>query len=73
MKCAGCGLQRGKPVSERNGDRARFQKDRKRKLLRRQRVRAVVMGRRKQVAEHATAAAASLAMQDEGGPTRTGQ
>ena len=60
-------------MSERNGDRARFQKDRKRKLLRRQRVRAVVMGRRKQVAEQATAAAASLAMQDEGGPTRTGQ
>jgi hypothetical protein len=31
-------------MSERNGDKARFQKNRKRKLLHRQRVRALVAG-----------------------------
>jgi hypothetical protein len=29
-------------MSQRNGDRARFQKDRKRKMLRRQRIQALV-------------------------------
>jgi hypothetical protein len=33
-------------MSERNGDRARFQKDRKRKLRHRQRIQAFVKGRR---------------------------
>jgi len=31
----------GGPMSARNGDRARFQKDRKRKMLRRQRLQAL--------------------------------
>ena len=31
----------GGPMSARNGDRARFQKDRKRKMLRRQRIQAL--------------------------------
>ena len=35
-------------MSERNGDRARFQKDRKRKMRRRQRVQELVKARRPQ-------------------------
>jgi hypothetical protein len=41
-------------------------------MLRRQRVRAMVAGLGRQAAEQAAAAAASLAMPDEGGPKRTG-
>jgi hypothetical protein len=35
-------VNNGKPMSKRNGDRARFQKDRKRKMLRRQRIQELV-------------------------------
>jgi hypothetical protein len=37
-------------MSRRNGDRARFQKDRKRKLRHRQRIQALVKSRRAQAA-----------------------
>lgn len=57
-------------MSERNGDRARFQKDRKRKMLRRQRVHALVAQMRRRATEDAAAHAASAAMHDEGGPVR---
>jgi hypothetical protein len=71
-------------MSQRNGDRARFQKNRKRKLRHRQRIRALVtalQNRRdaasagRSVSVTSTDAAsvkASLAMHDEGGPLRTG-
>jgi len=59
-------------MSARNGDRARFHKDRKRKLHHRQRVQALVTGQRKQVAEAASLRVASVGMQDEGGPARVG-
>jgi transcriptional regulator GlxA family with amidase domain len=59
-------------MSARNGDRARFHKDRKRKLHHRQRVQALVAGLRKRVDEATTSRAASLSMQDEGGPARIG-
>jgi len=39
-------------MSERNGDKARFQKNRKRKLHQRQRVRALMVGLRKATAEN---------------------
>jgi hypothetical protein len=63
----------GGSMSERNGDRARFQKNRKRKLRHRQRIRALVArfeARRTQ--DEASSRAASFAMQDEGGPMRAG-
>jgi hypothetical protein len=65
-------------MSERNGDRARYQKCRKRKLLHRQRIQALLAGLRKPIDERRASdaddasRAASLAMQDEGGPTRSG-
>jgi len=59
-------------MSERDGDRARFQKDRKRKLLHRQRIRAFVAMRQRRIDERASSNAASLHMQDEGGPLRSG-
>lgn len=74
-------------MSERNGDRARFQKNRKRKLHHRQRIQALVSGLRKTTDEGTSGAAdrsvtatftdavsrtAPLFMHDEGGPTRTG-
>ena len=71
-------------MSERNGDKARFQKNRKRKLLQRQRTRAFmarVPGRTsashakknsKRGSADAASARASTAMQDEGGPIRAG-
>ncbi len=72
-------------MSKRNGDRARFQKNRKRKLHHRERVRALMTGLRKETEApgatgrsvaatpgDAASAEASLAMQDEGGPMRTG-
>jgi hypothetical protein len=72
-------------MSQRNGDRARFQKNRKRKLRHRQRIRALVTGLRNRrdaaasVDRNATvtftdagSVKASLAMHDEGGPMRTG-
>jgi hypothetical protein len=36
-------------MSRRNGDRARFQKERKKKLLRRQRIQTLMADRRKQL------------------------
>jgi hypothetical protein len=65
-------------MSERNGDRARFQKCRKRKLLHRQRIQALLTRSRKSTSERQSetaddlSRAASLAMQDEGGPVRLG-
>jgi hypothetical protein len=61
-------------MSELNGDKARFQKNRKRKLKNRQRIRALLARLAAKPVEDASGAtitrAASLAMQDEGGPTR---
>jgi hypothetical protein len=45
-------------MSARNGDRARFQKDRKRKLIHRQRIQALVAGTRAASAGLVTAAGA---------------
>jgi hypothetical protein len=59
-------------MSERNGDRARFQKDRKRKLHHRQRIHALMASRRKRADEEASTLAASVNMHDEGGPARIG-
>jgi len=59
-------------MSARNGDRARFQKDRRRKLRHRQRVHALLAGLRKPVEDAPSSRVASLAMQDEGGPMRIG-
>ncbi|HET9831703.1 MAG TPA: hypothetical protein VFP91_08335 [Vicinamibacterales bacterium] len=59
-------------MSRTNGDRARFQKDRKRKLLHRQRIRAFIATQRQQTDADASSRAASMRMQDEGGPVRTG-
>jgi len=72
-------------MSELNGDRARFQKNRVRKLLHRQRIHALAAGMQNRTPDLAGAArrpiavsavdatgAASLAMNDEGGAARTG-
>jgi hypothetical protein len=72
-------------MSQRNGDRAQFQKNRKRKLHRRERIRVLVTGLRNRRDAAASAdrsvtvtftdaasVKASLAMHDEGGPMRTG-
>ena len=68
-------------MSERNGDRARFQKDRKRKLLRRQRIQALRITVRTKTdaairsarpVNDAPAGEASLNGHDEGGPMRAG-
>ena len=62
-------------MSELNGDKARFQKNRKRKLQNRQRIRALLARLAPKPVEDASGAstrAASRAMQDEGGPTRAG-
>ena len=63
-------------MSERNGDRARFHKDRTRKLHRRQRIQAFTAAVRQRketaaLAETASAESAS-AMHNEGGPMRSG-
>src|ERR1700730_8139502 len=68
----GTRFQSGGAMSERNGDRARFQKDRKRKLLHRQRIQALVAQLRKRADADRSSSAASLSMPDEGGPVRTG-
>ena len=60
-------------MSKLNGDKARFQKNRKRKLLNRQRIRALRARLAAEPIEDASGAitrAASLAMHDEGGQTR---
>jgi hypothetical protein len=59
-------------MSERNGDRARFQKDRKRKLLRRQRIESLRAALRKRTGQPASLPAAPGLGQAEGGPHRTG-
>ena len=63
-------------MSERNGDRARFHKDRTRKLHRRQRIQALTAAVRQRkvaaVLTEAASAAASGTMHDEGGPMRSG-
>lgn len=59
-------------MSARNGDRARFNKDRKRKLLHRRRIQALVALLKKRADENAATDSASLNMGDEGGPTRMG-
>ena len=69
-------------MSERNGDRARFQKNRKNKLRHRQRIHAFVAGLAKRtdasgtsepgVTRTPTDVQASIAMHDEGGPIRAG-
>jgi len=60
-------------MSKLNGDRARFQKDKKRKLLRRERIHVVMARLRKRIGEDAASAGASLRMHDEGGPVRNGE
>jgi hypothetical protein len=65
-------------MSRRNGDRARFQKDRKRKLLHRQRVQALLQRSRTTPAEGVTATGTSAdgsttpAIADSG-PIRAGE
>ncbi len=69
-------------MSERNGDRARFQKERMRKMHRRQRMQALVAAvqQRKDAASGVVAGAlaetesakSSGAMHNEGGPMRSG-
>jgi hypothetical protein len=59
-------------MSARNGDRARFYKDRKRKLHHRQRIRALMAGLRKRADSEAATRVAVLNMHDEGGPARIG-
>ena len=60
-------------MSERNGDRARFQKDRKRKLRHRQRIRALRATLRTRAEEEASTRAASSNMHDESGLARVGK
>jgi hypothetical protein len=60
-------------MSQLNGDKARFQKNRMRKLQQRERSRALasrLAAKRVEGASGANAREASLAMHDEGGPTR---
>jgi hypothetical protein len=57
-------------MSARNGDRARFHKERKRKLRHRQRIHALLARLKKRGDEEASTRVASLNMQDEGGPAR---
>ena len=59
-------------MSERNGDRARFQKNRKRKLRHRQRIHALVLALRRRMGTDPASRAAALAMTDEGGQARPG-
>jgi hypothetical protein len=59
-------------MSARNGDRARFQKDRKRRLLHRQRIAALMTRLRERAGASLPPSAASMRMQDEGGPPRIG-
>ena len=65
------GLEDG--MSALNGDKARFQKNRQRKLQNRQRIRAMLAklaAKPDKDASGAVTRSASLAMHDEGGPTR---
>ena len=59
-------------MSERNGDRARFQKNRKRKLRHRERIRALAAALAKHSHEDVSSRAASQGMLEEGGQLRAG-
>jgi hypothetical protein len=59
-------------MSKLNGDRARFHKERKRKLHRRQRLHALAARLRKTRDDQMSSRAASIGMLNEGGPLRTG-
>jgi hypothetical protein len=59
-------------MSEGNGDRARFQKNRKRKLRHRERLAVILRKRATKVSSRAASRTASLDMLDEGGPLRRG-
>ena len=58
-------------MSARNGDRSRFQVNRKRKLQHRQRIQALAIRLQNKTGDTA-ARAASVATGDKGGPVRTG-
>lgn len=60
-------------MSARNGDRARFYKDRKRKLRHRRRIQAFTARLKTRAEEKAATDTSSLNMHDEGGPTRIGE
>ena len=55
-------------MSALNGDRARFHKDRKRKLHHRQRIQALAARLRKPAEEQTSSRVASGSLHDEGGP-----
>ena len=59
-------------MSERNGDRARFQKNRKRKLRNRERIQAFVRTLSKRSKDDVSSRTASQGMLDEGGQLRSG-
>jgi crotonobetainyl-CoA:carnitine CoA-transferase CaiB-like acyl-CoA transferase len=57
-------------MSALNGDRARFHKDRKRKLHHRQLIQALAAKLRKRTEEQASSRAAAASTHDEGAPLR---
>ncbi|HZR26303.1 MAG TPA: hypothetical protein VFA59_22090 [Vicinamibacterales bacterium] len=57
-------------MSKLNGDKARFEINRKRKMLHRQRIKALTLGLKTRRAE--TPSSASVRMSDEGAPLRSG-
>jgi hypothetical protein len=59
-------------MSERNGDRARFQKNRKRKLRHRERIRELAATLPKRAGRDVSSRAASQRMLEEGGQLRAG-
>ena len=59
-------------MSERNGDRARFQKNRKRKLRHRARIHELAAAVLKRPRENVSSRAGSQGMLDEGGQLRAG-
>jgi hypothetical protein len=59
-------------MSQRNGDRARFHKDRKRKLRHRQRIEALKQSLLSRAGDRDATRVATLTMQGEGGPVRAG-
>jgi hypothetical protein len=65
-------LRYGDGMSERNGDRARFQKNRKHKLRHRERIRAFAATVPKRAKDDVSPRTASQDMLDEGSPLRAG-
>jgi len=59
-------------MSERNGDRARFHKDRKRKLRHRQRIQALMLAMRKRTDEGASTRVEPPGIQATGNPAPAG-